>query len=226
MPRLQSKRSSRQAFDPPPTRASAAAAPTRCEPGMPLLGRNCRRESLATLRAAALQDRATRLGLHALTEAVLSETFDSTRLKCPLHLCGSSLSRVFRALRVVLGGSLATALEIVAIEPFLTGPAPHELDGSGSPAVSCHSLHSDRRRTARTASAAAGVGSERRIERRSRGARNRLSGSSSTSSAVCSPSHGQSHGRPGKRGSLPVRRRTCQCTDFRVFAGDCGRMLG
>ena len=39
---------------------------------------------------------------------------------------------------------------------------------------------------------------------------------SGTPSAVCS----QSHGRPGKRGSLPASLRACQCTVFRPFASD------
>ena len=60
---------------------------------VPLLGSDGRGEALATLGAAALQDCATGLGLHPLTETVLAETLDSAGLKCPLHLCGSSLSR-------------------------------------------------------------------------------------------------------------------------------------
>ena len=102
---------------------------------MLLLGRNRRCESLATLRTAALQDRATRFGLHPLTETVLSEAFDSTGLKCPLHLCGSSLSRVFRALRVVLDGSLASTDALVSIDAFDCShvPRPEGFDRSKAP---------------------------------------------------------------------------------------------
>jgi hypothetical protein len=70
---------------------------------MPLLGRDGCGESLATLGSTALDNRASRLGLHPLTESVLAETFDSTGLKCPLHLCGSSLSMIsMRALPSIL----------------------------------------------------------------------------------------------------------------------------
>jgi hypothetical protein len=55
-----------------------------------LLRRIGRCEALATLRASALQNGATRLRLHSLTKAVFAKSLDSARLKCPLHRCGSS----------------------------------------------------------------------------------------------------------------------------------------
>lgn len=179
---------------------------------MPLLGRNRRSESLPTLCTAALQDRATRLGLHPLTETVLSEAFDSTGLKCPLHLCGSSLSRVFRALRVVLGVSLAFALETVSIDAF-DWPRTDSTDlVTQNPVVSSHSDSCDSIRAAIERRQANEAGSD--ADRA--GLETVWAGRSQTASAVCS----QSHGRPGKRGSLPGSLRPCQCTDFRTFAAN------
>jgi len=71
---------------------------------MPLLRRDGRCEPLAPLGAAALQNRASGLGLHPLSESVLTKAFNSAGLKCPLHLGGSSLSS--RALRWVSSRSM------------------------------------------------------------------------------------------------------------------------
>ncbi len=56
-----------------------------------LFGRDGRSESFPTLCSAALQDCTPRLRLHPFSKAVLPETLDPARLKCPLHRCGSSL---------------------------------------------------------------------------------------------------------------------------------------
>lgn len=60
-----------------------------------LFGRDGRGKSFSTLRTAALQDGTPRLRLHSFSEAVFAQALDSTRLKCPLHRCGSSLSVIW-----------------------------------------------------------------------------------------------------------------------------------
>ena len=44
---------------------------------------------MATLGSAALENRAPRLRLHTFSETMLAKPLDSTRLKRPLHSCGS-----------------------------------------------------------------------------------------------------------------------------------------
>jgi hypothetical protein len=63
---------------------------TRLRHGFALLGRNRRREPLSSLGSPALDYGPTRLRLHARPETVLAESLDPTRLKSPLHGCGSS----------------------------------------------------------------------------------------------------------------------------------------
>lgn len=63
---------------------------TRLRHGSALLGRNRRREPLSTLGSPALDHGPACLGLHARPETVLAESLDPTRLKSPLHCCGSS----------------------------------------------------------------------------------------------------------------------------------------
>lgn len=63
---------------------------TRLRHGFALLGRNRRREPLSTLCSAALDHGPACLRLHARPETVLAESLDPTRLKSPLHGCGSS----------------------------------------------------------------------------------------------------------------------------------------
>lgn len=61
-------------------------------PSSRLLGRDRDGDPLATLGAPSTEDGASALRLHSLAEPVRSKTLDPTRLKCPLHACGSSLS--------------------------------------------------------------------------------------------------------------------------------------
>ncbi len=55
-----------------------------------LLGRNRRREPLSTFGSSSLDHGPACLRLHARPETVLAESLDPTRLKSPLHFCGSS----------------------------------------------------------------------------------------------------------------------------------------
>ena len=53
------------------------------------LGRHSGGESPPALGAPSLQNLSPRLGLHALSKAMFAQSLDPTRLKSPLHLCGS-----------------------------------------------------------------------------------------------------------------------------------------
>jgi hypothetical protein len=72
-----------------------------------LFGRDSRGESFSTLCTATLQDCSPRLRLHSFSEAVFTEALDPTRLECPLHRCGTSLSVI-----CLLNGLLEPSLMI------------------------------------------------------------------------------------------------------------------